>query len=192
MPQEPTLPKLAAVLSDGDGSGDAFISSVADALAVRGLRVGGVVQDNPLEPGASRCDMVLIELTAKRRIRISQNLGARASGCRLDSAALETVAGLVESSVEQILDVVIINKFGSRESEGGGFRQAILRALDQGVPVLVGLSRPHLEGWLAFAGDCGVTLPQDSEAVAGWLATNVKACPTDICDTLTVAGSGPR
>jgi len=178
MPSGTDLPKLAAVLSEGDGSGDAFLSSVARALTGRGLRVGGVVQDNPLQPGASRCDMVLIELTTGTRVRISQSLGARARGCRLDTAALEKVAGLVESSAGQALDVVIINKFGKRESEGAGLRQAILRFLDQGVPVLAGLSRPNLDGWLAFAGSYGVTLPQDREAVAGWLAGNVHGCPT--------------
>lgn len=186
MLREATLPKLAGVLADGDRSGDIFMSSVADALAGHGLCVGGVVQHNLLQPGASRCDMVLIELTTGTRIRISQNLGACARGCRLDSAALEMVAGLVESSVGQNLDVVIINKFGKRESEGAGLLQVIVQFLEQDIPVLAGLSRPNLHGWLAFTGEYGVTLPQDHEAVAGWLAANVKGCPSVIFDTRPV------
>jgi len=170
MPHDPSAPRLAAVLAEAKGGGDAFLSSIAESCSGLGMRVGGVVQDNPARPGACRCDMVLIELTTRERIRISQDLGAHARGCRLDAAALEHMAGLVESSVGQALDLVIINKFGKREAEGKGLRQAILAFLEQGVPVLVGLGPANLEGWSAFADGYGEMLPQDREAVAGWLA----------------------
>lgn len=110
--------------------------------------------------------MVLVELTTRARIRISQDLGAQARGCRRDVAALERMAGLMESSVGRDLDVVIINKFGKWEAEGRGLRQAILAFLEQGIPVLVGLSRTNLEGWRAFAEGYGEMLPQDRETVA--------------------------
>ena len=67
-------------------------------------------------------------------------------------------------------DLVILNRFGRTEAEGGGFRDVIAEAVGQGIPVLTAL-RPDFAGaWSAFGGDQACELPADSNAVMDWLS----------------------
>ena len=165
---------LAAVLHAGDQTGDRFMSAIADKLRSEGYCVGGVVQSNTMQPGQCRCDMVLAELTSGQSVPISQNLGSQSRGCRLDPAALEQIAGLVEASVRDGLDILVLNKFGKQESEGKGLRNAIALALDADIPVLVGLNRDNIEAWHQFCGGEGQLLDSRSSEVEGWLRTALR------------------
>ncbi len=167
---EPDM-QLAAILHDGDQLGDNAMSNIAGRLQDAGHRVGGVVQSNTLRPGLFHCDMELRELTSGRIFPISQNLGNKSSGCRLDSAALEHVVGLVEAAVRTGLDILILNKFGKQEAEGKGLRNAIVLAADAGIPVLVGLNRGNCDTWIEFCGDEGRLFDINSPKVEQWLAS---------------------
>ncbi len=163
--------QLAAILYDADQLGDNAIADIARRLQDNGHRVGGVVQCNIQRPGLCRCDMELRELTSGRVFPISQNLGNQSSGCRLDSAALEHVVGLVEAAVRSGLDILILNKFGKQEAEGKGLRNAIVLAADAGIPVLVGLNRDKCDSWIEFCGDEGRLFEINSPQVDQWLAS---------------------
>jgi len=173
--EAPTNSLLAAVLHSGDQKGDGLISSIAHKLASQGYRVGGVVQSNVVQSGQCRCDMVLKELTSGQEVPISQNLGNHSQGCRLDTAALEHVAGLVEASVRNDLDILILNKFGAREMEGGGLRNAIAIATEADIPVLVGLNRANIEAWDNFCGGYGQLLESSERDVDDWLSSALPA-----------------
>ena len=114
--------------------------------------------------------MLLEELSSGRKLPISQRLGPESVACRLDGAALEEVVHLVERSLAEAPDILILNKFGRQESEGKGLRQAIAHALEMGVPVLVGLNRSYLSAWQDFAGEEGELLATDYDAIMRWCA----------------------
>ncbi len=160
---------LAAVLHSGDQKGDRLISTIADKLKSQGYGVGGVVQSNIVQPGQCRCDMVLEELTTGQSISISQNLGNQSRGCRLNPAALEHIVGIVEASIRNGLDILILNKFGVQEVEGNGLRNAIAIAADADIPVLVGLNRANIEAWNEFCGGEGQLFEANASDVEGWL-----------------------
>ena len=101
-------------------------------------------------------------------VRISQNLGEQATGCRLDPDGLETAVGLVETTLERRPRLLILNKFGKAEIEGRGFRPLIGQALEQGIPVLMGLKALNRDGFDAFAQGMAQTLPADLDAVLAW------------------------
>ncbi len=166
---------LAAVLHSGDQTGDRLISDIANHLRSQGYRVGGVIQSNIMQPGQCRCDMVLEELTGGQEIQISQNLGNQSRGCRLDAAALEHVVGLVETSVRNGLDMLVLNKFGNQEAEGKGLRNAIALAVDAGIPVLVGLSRTNIDAWNSFCGGEGQLLEPHTAEIERWLVSSFEA-----------------
>jgi len=164
---------LAAVLHSGEQAGDRLLTAIARGLVGRGVRVGGVIQSNPIRAGQCRCDMVLEELTGGAIIPISQNLGPHARGCRLDPVALEHVVGLVEASLDKPLDILILNKFGKQEAEGKGLRNAIALALEAGIPVLVGLNRANTAAWSEFSAGAGRMLQPDEAEIAVWLAESL-------------------
>jgi nucleoside-triphosphatase THEP1 len=128
---------LAAIQHSGGRRIDCLIASIAGQLKRQGLRVGGVVQSNVEQAGECRCDMRLEELTTGRVVSISQRLGPQSRGCRLNDVALEQIVALVEASLVDGLDILILNKFGRQEAEGKGLRTAVAHAVAAGIPVLV-------------------------------------------------------
>lgn len=162
--------RLGTVIGERRGAVDRVLSDVAVRLAAQGWRLAGVVQENPEVPGR-RCDMDLVLLDGGARVRISQCLGPLARGCRLDPTGLEAAVGQVAAGLETALpQLLIVNKFGKAELSGRGFRPVIARALELGVPVLIGLNRANLDGFDAFAEGLAEPLPPDPAAILAWCA----------------------
>lgn len=160
--------QIAYTRSPGRGDTDLLLSRLADRLAARGLRLAGTVQTNTERPGGGPCDMDVTVLPEGPVIRISQDLGPAARGCRLDPEALETAVGLTEARLAAGADVLIVNKFGKHETEGRGFRNAIAEALALGVPVLVGLNGLNAAAFEDFTAGCARELPSDIEDIERW------------------------
>ena len=165
--------KLAYTMAPGRGDTDLILSKLADELAARGLRCCGTVQINTERADAGPCDMDVRVLPDGPILRISQDLGPSARGCRLDPAALETAAGLVSTSLARGADVLIVNKFGKHEAEGRGFRTLIAEAIAMDVPVLVGINSLNLPAFEEFAGGYAANLQPDREALARWVSNAV-------------------
>ncbi len=159
---------LGYVITDAQGAGDRLLADVGATLTAEGWLLAGVVQVNTERAGITHCDMDLQVLGRDDVVRISQALGAAASGCRLDPDGLETAVGLVESTLTPLPRLLILNKFGNAEIEGRGFRALIGTALGQGVPVLLGVKRANLPGFGDFAGGLATRLPADPGAVLDW------------------------
>lgn len=160
--------KLAYTMAPGRGDTDLLLERLATELGARGLRCCGVVQINSERVDAGPCDMDVRVLPDGPVLRISQDLGPQARGCRLDPAALETAVGLVATRLQSGADVLIINKFGKHEAEGRGFRDVIAEAVAMDVPVLVGVNALNRQAFEAFAGDMPTRLSPDVEVLMEW------------------------
>jgi len=115
-----------------------------------------------------RNEMLLENLGTGRLISISQNLGCGAEGCRLDPGRLAQAAALVDASLKEGIDVLLLNRFGRAEMLGGGLFDMLATAAASGVPVITPVNRDHFEQWQAFADGHAVVLPLDAEAIARW------------------------
>lgn len=164
---------IAYLMAPGPGDTDLILSKLAGQLAARGLRCCGAVQINTERRDAGPCDMDVMVLPEGPVLRISQDLGRAARGCRLDPAALETAVGLVSASLVQGADVLIVNKFGKHEVEGRGFREVIATALAMDIPVVVGLGALNLTAFEEFAGGLAIRLPPEEAALATWVGDAV-------------------
>jgi len=160
---------LAYVIGDARGAMDQLLARAAAAFSAQDVPLAGVVQVNTDTESTVRCDMDLQVLGRAETVRISQRLGNAAQGCRLDPAGLESAAGLVEATLDDA-SLLIVNKFGKAEGEGRGFRPVIARALGQGVPVLIGVSRDNLPAFHAFCEGLGDEVGADLPAILGWFA----------------------
>jgi nucleoside-triphosphatase THEP1 len=145
-------PLTALVYDEGFAIGELFRALAANARC-KGLRLGGVIEKAapPSAPG-KRCDMLLEDLASGETIRISENRGALARGCRLDFDGLTRACALVLSSLRRC-DFVLLNKFGKTEAEGGGFRCIISDALALEIPLVIGVPRRNLAAWRDYAGE---------------------------------------
>ncbi len=161
---------LGYVIAEGRGAADRVLADVARHLHDDGWPLAGAVQVNSERGEMHPCDMDLHVLAADRIVRISQNLGSLAKGCRLDPSGLEQAVGMVEAALDAtpIPRLLIVNKFGKQEIDGRGFRPVIGRAMAAGVPVLTAVNAANKPGFDGFALDLAEAVPLDFEAILGW------------------------
>lgn len=162
-----TLP-LAAIVYEEGSAPDAALAETARRLQAEGRRLGGVVQSNRERPDRGRCDMWLADLFTGEEVRISQDLGAGSTGCRLDLDGLARAHVLIDQALAAGVEGLIINRFGKQEAEGRGLREVMVKALEAGLPVVTAVPRRNLDALRAFAGQDLHVLPADSTAVAAW------------------------
>lgn len=165
-------PMLAALIyPTGEG---AVMGRLAETALGLGLDVAGMIQHDERRPDRRRCDMTLVDLGSGTKIALSEDRGKDTRGCRMDHAALEEAAGLALAALsgESLPDLLVLSKFGKREIEGHGFRQVVEKAVELGVPLLVGVTADHVAGFRDFGGglETVVDTVEAVEALIGALA----------------------
>lgn len=158
---------IACVSLAGRGETDRFLMRVVAKLEAMPMRLAGTVQSNTERPGRLRCDMDLRVLPSGPEMRISEDRGDLARGCRLDSGVLEQAVVEVMQGMDGA-QLLVINKFGKRECEGKGLVPAIVEAVTRGIPVLAGVNGLNLGELRAFAGEALEELPGELDLVLGW------------------------
>ena len=161
------VPPLAAIRYAPGVAVDGLLQDVIEQLATEGLRLGGLVQQAHPEGGECCASMHLCDIRDGTRMGISQDLGAGATGCRLDPAALADVAMHVERALDDS-EILVLNRFGKAEAEGQGLRSVIQKAVASGIPVLMAVKDEHADAWARFHGGLGVALPADFFAILDW------------------------
>lgn len=159
---------LAVTYSDGFAA-DRLIAANAYRLRDDGVKIAGLVQINTDVPGRTKCDMAVEELYTRTRFQLSEYRGPAARGCRLDHTRLTDAAGLLMDVFDRDLDLIVLNKFGKVEAEGGGLRDLIGRAMLLGIPLIVGVPYRNLDQWRHFAGGLSDECEVSQADVARWL-----------------------
>lgn len=159
---------IAYTMAPGRGDTDLILFQLAQRLMEAGLTPCGTVQINTERSDGRKCDMDVQVLPQGPVIRISQFLGKASRGCRLDPDALEQSVSLTEAALSKGADFLIVNKFGKHEAEGRGFRAAIATALEQEIPVLVGLNQLNKDAFLEFVGGIGCALEPNVDCLQAW------------------------
>ncbi|MGV8985776.1 MAG: DUF2478 domain-containing protein [Cypionkella sp.] len=154
----------------GRGHTDACLTAAVRQMQAAGLRLSGTFA---LESDDPSCDMQLQVLPVGPVIRINQNLGKQARGCRLDGGALEQAVMEVASRTEDA-QLLIVNKFGKLEASGRGYVPLIAQALERGIGVLIGVNALNLPDLLSFAGDMAQELPPDPDMIAAWALASTR------------------
>lgn len=147
---------------------DDLMQDIIEQLATEGVHLGGLIQQAHTDGGDCCAAVQLCDLHDGTRITISQDLGSNSKGCRLDPAALAGVAIRIEDSLEDDVDILVLNRFGKAEADGQGLRSAIQKAVASGIPVLMAVKDEHVEAWARFHGGLGVALPADFFAILDW------------------------
>lgn len=144
---------ITALIYADSALADQALRRVVQQFEAAGRRLAGVVQRDTPHAGRTGCDMTLEELSTGVAIEISQDRGPLARGCRLDLGEMARAIQLVSAALRGAPDLLVLNKFGKTEVEGGGFRALIAEGIQQGVPVLIAVPYRNIDPWRAFAGD---------------------------------------
>ncbi|WP_395711697.1 DUF2478 domain-containing protein [Reyranella sp.] len=165
-------PLIAALVYADGVYPERAIARVVERLRNRDIRLAGALQRAP-DGMAERhpCDLLIENLATGEVTAIAEYRGKQARGCRLDVGLLTELAEAVHASLQADAPrLLVVNKFGKIEADGGGLRPAIAEAVDLGIAVLAGVPARNLDRWRAFAGPLAVELPDDDAALDHWLA----------------------
>lgn len=171
-----TATPLAAIRFD-DQDIDRFVAGLVEVLHSAGWRLSGVLQSRGIADTECHCaDMDLTSIASGEVFRISQPLGNGSQGCRLHPGALAQCSEALAAELASVPDLLVLNRFGHGESEGRGFRDLIVAALDLGIPVLTTVRPKYVAAWADFGGDLACDLPFDADAVLAWVRDQKEAC----------------
>ena len=104
----------------------------------------------------------------RARVRLGTAAPSPGLACRLDPRAVAELAGNLIAELDHMTDLLIINRWGFGETQGQGFRSAIERAIELGIPVLLAVRHDYLANWLDFSGEFSTTLPLQVDAIFDW------------------------
>lgn len=158
---------IGYVTIQGRGLIDDCLSAAVALMQARGMRLSGTVRALPVDRHAHPCDMDIRVLPDGPGYRISQALGTGSRGCRLDPESIETLSVEVEARLPGS-DLLVVNKFGKLECQGRGLRGAIVRALDLGIPVIVGVNELNLKDFRGFANGLAEEIDPAPSAILRW------------------------
>ncbi len=160
---------IAIVRLEAEVNVDLVLAETAATLKRDKANVAGFIQREQ-DTGNSACcsDMYLEDIGSGARFRITQSLGAGSTGCRLDPNGLIEAVSHMSQQINSDVDLLILNRFGKGEIEGGGFRTVIEAAFTLGVPTLIAVREAHLDAWREFAGDDFATLPANKNDILTW------------------------
>mgnify|MGYP000985374918 CR=1 FL=1 len=142
---------VALVYSEGARAAR-ILQDASRALRRAGIPCAGLIQHDEPRPGQARCDMLLEDLQTGKRRTISEQRGPHARGCQLDPDALLSAMTGVRAGLGPGIEILVLNKFGKTESEGGGYRPLIADAVERGIGLLIGVPVRNLEAWRTFLG----------------------------------------
>lgn len=166
----PLEPSLAAIVYANDEYPDELFKWIVDQCRSHRMVLSGVLQLPAFEGADTGCDVLLEDLASGDRTVLFENRGAGARGCRLDVGALVEASMKVENSLASDPTLLVLNKFGKVEAEGGGMCGLMAKALELGIPAIIGVPARNLNAWRAFAGEFSTELAEDAHQIGEWLA----------------------
>ncbi|MES2711722.1 MAG: DUF2478 domain-containing protein [Pseudomonadota bacterium] len=174
-----TAASITALIYTDGALADRALRRIVRQAEAAGRRLAGVVQRDTPRAGRTGCDMVLEDLSSGDLIAISRDRGPHARGCQLDLGEMARAIQSASAALEASPDLLVLNKFGRTEAEGGGFRGLIAEAVGHGVPVLVAVPYRNLEQWRVFAGEMAreIHLAGSDDAVLDGLFGDGAAVP---------------
>ncbi len=160
--------RLAAIVYKPQDDIDALLAGFAARIQQRGVAVAGLVQITEGDDACTAGDMSLRDVATGRVVSICQDLGPNANACRLDPQGLAQAAGLLREALGRRPDLVVLNKFGKSEIEGGGLADEVGFCVAADIPLAIGVPVRFLPAWELFADGMDVKLPAESEALDAW------------------------
>ncbi|MDB5653900.1 MAG: hypothetical protein JWQ94_1513 [Tardiphaga sp.] len=160
------VPYLAALVYDDSHDPDELLRGFAADLNRAGLRAVGLVHLG--HPLADPPQLSALLLHSGDTMRLFQDLGRGATGCKLDVGQLLAAGTQVAQAIDRGADLVIINRFGRQESEGKGLSYLIERALSDEIPVVIAVPDTRLAAWNAYSDGMAMHLACDRASLEMW------------------------
>jgi hypothetical protein len=155
---------LAAVVYHEHQEPDALLRDFAKDLNARGFRVVGLVQTGQCADSS----LSALLLHSGKQLMLARDFAPSASGCQLDVGRLQSAGARIAEALEAGADLVVINRFGKRESDGHGLCFLMERAVNADIPIVIAVSSHRFADWIKFADGMSVKLACDRRSLDDW------------------------
>lgn len=162
-------PALAAVAYQPGEDVNRLLHEVVAGLRRRGIGVGGLLQEKVAESEECCEQLNLVDIRSGEAARITQQRGKDSRGCKLDPRGIAEIAPCIQTAIDADVALIVINKFGRAEAEGGGLLSSFGDIVMAGIPLLTTVREPYLDAWRAFHGGLGLELPFARSVVDDWV-----------------------
>ena len=160
--------RVGVLLYDTSLEIEAIVNAAVAHLRARGLAVGGLLQRFGEQLPGGKYRMWVDDITTGELVRLDKPRGAGASACIVDPDALAQAACMLRRTTEAHPDLIIVNRFGHAEADGGGMRPEIAEAVCSGATVLLAARFTYLDALENFLGGSPTVLLHSATAVADW------------------------
>jgi hypothetical protein len=160
--------RVGVLLYDTSLEIETIMTAAVERLRVQGFTVGGLLQrfGEPLPNGKYR--MWVEDITTGETVRLDTPRGAGASACIVDPDALAQAACMLHRTTEARPHLIIVNRFGHAEADGGGMRPEIADAICSGAAVILAARSIYLDALEEFLGGPATLLSPLATAIADW------------------------
>ena len=158
---------IAAVAYGPGEDPDGLLRGFAESLSRSGYRAVGLIQASRRSAVAPEA-LSAVMLPTGAAVSLRHDRRPSAIGCHLDADELAEARMRLAQAIAEGADLVIINRFGSSEAEGGGLIDLIVQALDADRPVLIAMPERRFADWIRFSGGMNVRLACRRDALDLW------------------------
>lgn len=180
MPREPeAAAQVGVLLYETSVDVEGILTDAVERLRARGITIGGLLQRFGEQLPNGKYRMWVDDITTGESVRLDQPRGDGASACIVDPDALAQAACMLRRITEARPAVIIVNRFGHAEADGGGMRPEIADAVCSGAVVLIAARFSYLDALEGFLGGPPTLLLPSAVSIADWVAHAVAIGETE-------------
>ncbi|MEG3618800.1 DUF2478 domain-containing protein [Magnetovibrio sp. PR-2] len=146
-----------------------------DSLQAQGLNVHGILQEQPgdIDVPAESCGVDAIDINTRDKVELVRPTQYELDNkiCSLDLSRLAEAAQILRRAIAEGADIVVVEKFGKHEKDGGGISDDLMAVIAEPIPTVVSVPKNELKSWNAFTGGMDVQLTCDLQALQSWWET---------------------
>ncbi|NNM57633.1 MAG: DUF2478 domain-containing protein [Acidocella sp.] len=163
--------RAGAVVLPHRHAAHALLADFAALQQAQSVAVAGLLQEGSKSAGDAPDAITLADLNTGERFAIMLS-EACAGSCAVDPSAVAAASAVLRRAIAGRSSLILVNKFGPLEAEGGGLADEMLQAMAAELPLLTTVSVNRLESWLRFTGGMCELLPPDPAALSAWWERN--------------------
>ncbi len=139
-------------------------------LTAANVRVEGILQEEMVDANGIRLGIDAIDISTGHRITIKHPMNDDGE-CGLDISALVEATSSLRKAIDNRPDLMVIEKFGEQEQNGGGMSDEIWQTITVGIPLIVSVPEKAIDIWQERSGGMGSVIPLSKNALHEWWAT---------------------
>jgi hypothetical protein len=182
---------VAAIVYGSGDNPDLVLTEFAADLRGSGARVAGLIQHARGRQLRSAAGLSALLLPSGREIFVPHRHDPVTNACRLEPRGLARVAAAIASAISAGADLLVINRYGTLERDGGGLLRAIGLALEADIPVLIAVPECNFRAWTTYSAGMSVKLACRRQDLEAWWRSvgtvpldATRAGTTTLCETI--------